>query len=171
MIKRKNFSVCRVRWPSSPRTSLASFGTILARVVFQMLRVQCRLTRGIYGQGWKTALSQRLQRQVWSQVLWVRKIHRRKGSGRRRLQIPPHLCEMQSVWKWIIEIIGLVLWIFRCGNHFAGGEDMYMQGNEIWHTHCEHYQTTENIAVRFVTASTKPEIGFLVNNLCFCTFV
>ncbi|KAH7731977.1 UNCoordinated family member [Aphelenchoides avenae] len=34
----------------------------------------------------------------------------------------------------------------RCGNHFAEGEEMYMQGNEIWHPSCEHYRTTVNLA-------------------------
>jgi len=27
------------------------------------------------------------------------------------------------------------------------GTEIYMQGNEIWHPNCEHYLTTENIAV------------------------
>ncbi|CAI4225607.1 unnamed protein product [Auanema sp. JU1783] len=34
----------------------------------------------------------------------------------------------------------------RCGLHFGGGEEMYMQGDEIWHPSCEHSRTTENIA-------------------------
>uniref|UniRef100_A0A915DJK8 LIM zinc-binding domain-containing protein n=1 Tax=Ditylenchus dipsaci TaxID=166011 RepID=A0A915DJK8_9BILA len=33
----------------------------------------------------------------------------------------------------------------RCGNHFGDGQEMYMQGNEIWHPQCEHYRTTENL--------------------------
>lgn len=35
----------------------------------------------------------------------------------------------------------------RCGLHFGDGEEMYMQGDEIWHPSCEHSRTTENIAV------------------------
>nr|AAC35506.1 putative actin-binding protein UNC-115 [Caenorhabditis elegans] len=34
----------------------------------------------------------------------------------------------------------------RCGSHFGDGEEMYMQGDEIWHPSCEHARTTENIA-------------------------
>uniref|UniRef100_A0A183UHX5 Actin-binding lim zn-finger protein limatin involved in axon guidance n=1 Tax=Toxocara canis TaxID=6265 RepID=A0A183UHX5_TOXCA len=34
----------------------------------------------------------------------------------------------------------------RCGEHFGDGEEMYMQGDEIWHPHCEHSRTTENLA-------------------------
>ncbi|PAV56590.1 hypothetical protein WR25_23391 [Diploscapter pachys] len=34
----------------------------------------------------------------------------------------------------------------RCGAHFGDGEEMYMQGDEIWHPSCEHARTTENIA-------------------------
>lgn len=33
----------------------------------------------------------------------------------------------------------------RCGNHFGDGQEMYMQGNEIWHPECESYRITENI--------------------------
>ncbi|VDP45821.1 unnamed protein product [Heligmosomoides polygyrus] len=39
----------------------------------------------------------------------------------------------------------------RCGLHFGDGEEMYMQGDEIWHPSCEHSRTTENIAVNFST--------------------
>ncbi|CAJ0575945.1 unnamed protein product, partial [Mesorhabditis spiculigera] len=34
----------------------------------------------------------------------------------------------------------------RCGAHFGDGQEMYMQGDEIWHPHCETSRTTENIA-------------------------
>uniref|UniRef100_A0AC35U819 Actin-binding LIM protein 1 n=1 Tax=Rhabditophanes sp. KR3021 TaxID=114890 RepID=A0AC35U819_9BILA len=34
----------------------------------------------------------------------------------------------------------------RCAQHFGDGEEMYMQGNEIWHPYCETSQTTENLA-------------------------
>ncbi|VDK44128.1 unnamed protein product [Anisakis simplex] len=34
----------------------------------------------------------------------------------------------------------------RCGEHFGDGEEMYMQGDEIWHPRCEHTRTTENLA-------------------------
>uniref|UniRef100_A0A914KV38 Actin-binding LIM protein 1 n=4 Tax=Meloidogyne TaxID=189290 RepID=A0A914KV38_MELIC len=35
----------------------------------------------------------------------------------------------------------------RCQLPFEEGAEIYMQGNEIWHPNCEHYLTTENIAV------------------------
>lgn len=35
----------------------------------------------------------------------------------------------------------------RCGSHFGDGEEMFMQGDEIWHPSCEHARTTENIAI------------------------
>uniref|UniRef100_A0A183CJH5 LIM zinc-binding domain-containing protein n=1 Tax=Globodera pallida TaxID=36090 RepID=A0A183CJH5_GLOPA len=35
----------------------------------------------------------------------------------------------------------------RCLLSFDDGAEMYMQGNEIWHPNCEHYRTTENIAI------------------------
>ncbi|KAL3103400.1 hypothetical protein niasHS_002586 [Heterodera schachtii] len=35
----------------------------------------------------------------------------------------------------------------RCQLPFDDGAEMYMQGNEIWHPNCEHYRTTENIAI------------------------
>lgn len=34
----------------------------------------------------------------------------------------------------------------RCGEHFGDGQEMYMQGDEIWHPKCEHSKVTENIA-------------------------
>lgn len=42
----------------------------------------------------------------------------------------------------------------RCGNHFGDGQEMYMQGNEIWHPECEHYRTTENLASSAGKSST-----------------
>uniref|UniRef100_A0A7E4VR20 Actin-binding LIM protein 1 n=1 Tax=Panagrellus redivivus TaxID=6233 RepID=A0A7E4VR20_PANRE len=33
----------------------------------------------------------------------------------------------------------------RCGKSFIDGEEMYMQGNEIWHPMCEYQRTTENL--------------------------
>ncbi|VDO46878.1 unnamed protein product [Haemonchus placei] len=41
----------------------------------------------------------------------------------------------------------------RCGLHFGDGEEMYMQGDEIWHPSCEHSRTTENIAPTAKSAS------------------
>ncbi|VDM58597.1 unnamed protein product, partial [Angiostrongylus costaricensis] len=41
----------------------------------------------------------------------------------------------------------------RCGSHFGDGEEMYMQGDEIWHPSCEHARTTENIAPSAKNAS------------------
>ncbi|CEF59528.1 Zinc finger, LIM-type domain and Villin headpiece domain-containing protein [Strongyloides ratti] len=41
----------------------------------------------------------------------------------------------------------------RCDRHFGEGEEMYMQGNEIWHPACEISQKTENLAL--VTAGSK----------------
>ncbi|VDO30883.1 unnamed protein product [Onchocerca flexuosa] len=35
----------------------------------------------------------------------------------------------------------------RCGERFGDGQEMYMQGDEIWHPGCEHAKVTENIAV------------------------
>lgn len=32
----------------------------------------------------------------------------------------------------------------RCGEHFGGGEEMYMQGDEIWHPHCGQVANAEN---------------------------
>uniref|UniRef100_A0AAF5PHT0 Actin-binding LIM protein 1 n=3 Tax=Wuchereria bancrofti TaxID=6293 RepID=A0AAF5PHT0_WUCBA len=34
----------------------------------------------------------------------------------------------------------------RCGERFGDGEEMYMQGDEIWHPGCEHTKVTESIA-------------------------
>lgn len=38
----------------------------------------------------------------------------------------------------------------RCGEHFGDGQEMYMQGDEIWHPRCEHAKVTENIAVSYL---------------------
>ncbi|VDO10986.1 unnamed protein product [Brugia timori] len=35
----------------------------------------------------------------------------------------------------------------RCGERFGDGEEMYMQGDEIWHPGCEQTKVTESIAV------------------------
>ncbi|EPB80847.1 LIM domain protein [Ancylostoma ceylanicum] len=47
----------------------------------------------------------------------------------------------------------------RCGLHFGDGEEMYMQGDEIWHPSCEHSRTTENIApsAKSATLSSRNE--------------
>jgi actin-binding LIM protein len=45
----------------------------------------------------------------------------------------------------------------RCGNHFGNGEDMLMQGNEIWHPHCEYPRTTENLATKTKSLSLKEQ--------------
>uniref|UniRef100_A0A0N5CWT8 Actin-binding lim zn-finger protein limatin involved in axon guidance n=1 Tax=Thelazia callipaeda TaxID=103827 RepID=A0A0N5CWT8_THECL len=37
----------------------------------------------------------------------------------------------------------------RCGEHFGDGQEMYMQGDEIWHPGCEHKRVTENILPAF----------------------
>lgn len=50
----------------------------------------------------------------------------------------------------------------RCGNHFSDGAEMYMQGNEIWHPKCEHYLTTENLAV--ILFNLNIEFCILENN-------
>ncbi|CAD5221410.1 unnamed protein product [Bursaphelenchus xylophilus] len=34
----------------------------------------------------------------------------------------------------------------RCGNHFGDGQEMYIQGNDIWHPQCEDFPT-DNLAL------------------------
>ncbi|KAI6235365.1 Zinc finger, LIM-type domain and Villin headpiece domain-containing protein [Aphelenchoides besseyi] len=34
----------------------------------------------------------------------------------------------------------------RCGNHFGDGQEMFVQGNDIWHPQCENFPT-ENLAL------------------------
>ncbi|KAI6177023.1 LIM domain protein [Aphelenchoides bicaudatus] len=34
----------------------------------------------------------------------------------------------------------------RCGNHFGDGQEMFIQGNEIWHSSCDNFPT-ENLAL------------------------
>ncbi|KAL3117464.1 hypothetical protein niasHT_003212 [Heterodera trifolii] len=44
----------------------------------------------------------------------------------------------------------------RCQLPFDDGAEMYMQGNEIWHPNCEHYRTTENIAISKPSVKGSP---------------
>ena len=43
----------------------------------------------------------------------------------------------------------------RCGQNFADGEEMFMQGDEIWHARCNDIKDTAAV-VHVSAASTNP---------------
>ncbi|VDN91078.1 unnamed protein product, partial [Brugia pahangi] len=45
----------------------------------------------------------------------------------------------------------------RCGERFGDGEEMYMQGDEIWHPGCEQTKVTESIALTGLLNDAREE--------------